>query len=88
MSNPLNRLIECVKRDEFYCPRPYTTVGGMWTVDTWCRGDVTVQLMDEGYTILVFAPGLKVVSGYSGKDYTFYSQGNESLVKELLGKFK
>lgn len=41
-----------------YVPRGYQTVGGMWPVDTWRIGEgskdaVSVQLLDEGYTVRV-----------------------------------
>jgi hypothetical protein len=80
----IDALINTVKLPEYYVPRDYKTMGGMWTVDTWKRGDITVRLMDEGYTTAVDAPGLKVVTGYNGKNYTTYHEGSEETVAKLL----
>ena len=77
----IQELVNRVKTPENYVPRDYQTIGGMWTVDTWRQGDVTVQLMDEGYTTVVRAPGLEVVIGYHGIEY---QQGSEADVQALL----
>lgn len=81
---PLYQLIQAVKQPEFYVPRDYQTVGGMWTVDTWRRGDIEVLLMDEGYTTKVFAPGLEVVEGFNGEDYATFHKGSMDTVMEIL----
>ena len=44
-----------VNHKENYVPRTFQTIGGMWTVDTWKRDGVTIQLMDEGYTRRIFS---------------------------------
>lgn len=77
----IQELIERVKTPENYVPRDYQTIGGMWTVDTWRLGDITVQLMDEGYTTVIRAPELEVVDGYHGIEY---KQGSEADVQTLL----
>ncbi len=87
MSKEVYDLISQVKKEDFYVPRGYKTIGGMWTVDTWMRDGVVVQVMDEGYTTLIKANGLAVISGYNGKDYVEYKQGNEEILKEILSKF-
>ena len=83
----VDALIKAIRQPEFYVPRDYQTMGGMWTVDTWQRGDVTVRVMDEDYTTTVDAPGLKVVTGYNGKEYTRYDQGDEQQVLTILDSF-
>ena len=48
--------------------RDYETIGGRWTVDTWKKGDWTAQLMDEGYTAVLFNdkdPGKRYVRDYN-----------------------
>ncbi len=86
MSNIVNDLIGKVKKTEFYMPRGYQTIGGMWTVDTWMRDGVQVKVMDEGYTTVVQAEGLRVVTGYNGKEYTTYELGDEEVVNSFLSK--
>lgn len=71
-------IVDSVKQDQFYVPREYKTIGGMWTVDTWKRGDVTVQVMDEGYTTRIIAPGLQVTDSYPNS--VLYQIGNEALL--------
>lgn len=73
----LQALINAVKQREFYVPRGYTSIGGMWTVDTWVRNGVTVRVEDEGYTTRVQAPGLYVVNDW-------FQVGSESDVEKLL----
>lgn len=87
-----NTLIGLIKQDEFYVPREYQTIGGMWTVDTWERNGVKYQLMDEGYTQIITADGLEVVEGYLGGELgeinIKYEKGNEQMVKDLIMKLK
>lgn len=75
-------LWELVSQDPWYVPRPYRTMGGMWTVDTWRRGLVTAQLMDEGWTQRIMAPGLEVVR--SGSRKAVFVQGDESHLERLI----
>ncbi|QJT70447.1 hypothetical protein [Microcystis phage MaeS] len=49
-----NQINNIVRQTIHYVPRNYKTVGGMWTVDTYKKGDVTLQVMDEGWTIRIF----------------------------------
>jgi hypothetical protein len=83
-----DNLIGLIKQDEFYVPREYQTIGGMWTIDTWERDGVRYQLMDEGYTQVITADNLKVVEGYiDGEIHIKYEKGNEQMIKELIIKF-
>ena len=43
-----------VKIDKNYIPRTHETIGGRWTVDTWENDEWRAQLMDEGYTKVLF----------------------------------
>lgn len=85
MKNNFYAITKAVKQPEYYVTRPYQTIGGMWTVDTWTRGDVTVQVMDEGYTTVIRSPGLKVV--FSAMNEITIEEGTEqdlsNLAKEL-----
>lgn len=84
-----NTLISLIKKDEFYVPREYQTIGGMWTVDTWEWKGVKYQLMDEGYTQVITADGLEVVEGYLGGEIDIkYKKGNEEIVKSLIIKLQ
>ena len=82
----LNQIVSMVKQPDFYVPRDYQTIGGMWTVDTWKRGDVTVKLMDEGYTTVVEAPGVKVVSipRINNEVFDHFEKGTEADLDKLL----
>lgn len=80
----INELIAEVKQEAYYVPRDYQTLGGGWTVDSYKRGEVTVQVMDEGYTTVVTAPGLRVIKGYRGEDYIRYVEGDENLVQDIV----
>jgi hypothetical protein len=81
-------LIGLIKKPEFYVPR-YQPIGGFWAVDTWKRGGVTYQLMDEGYTNVISTDGLKVIEGYyNGENYIRYEKGNEQMVNALIKKFQ
>ena len=49
-----DKVARVVRQQENYVPRQYKTVGGMWTVDTYKKGNVTLQVMDEGWTTRIF----------------------------------
>lgn len=51
--NIFNELVAKIKIKENFVPRDYKTIGGMWTVETWQKDDFEVQLMDEGYTLVL-----------------------------------
>lgn len=48
------RIKNIVQRSENYVPRDYQTIGGKWTTETYKKGDVTLQIMDEGYSARLF----------------------------------
>ena len=87
MSSIAKQLINEVKQQEFYVPRNYQTMGGIWTVDSYVRGAVRVQVMDEGYTTKLIAPSLEIVAGYNGKEYVNFVQGNEEIASQYLAEF-
>lgn len=87
MNERILELIRAVKQKQNYVTRDYKSVGGMWTVDTWKQGSVTVKVMDEGYTTVVCAPGLDVVLGYNGKEYVEFRLGDLSIVDQILKQF-
>lgn len=60
----------------------------MWTVDTWKKGGLTVKVMDEGYTTVLEAPNLRVVSGYNGKEYVNFELGDEKIAEKILQEIK
>ena len=76
----ISTILTAVKTTEHYVPRSHNTIGGMWTVDTWRKGDVVVQLLDEGYTTVISAPGLRVVDSGHG---TVFELGAEEHLKTL-----
>ncbi len=80
-------LISQVKQPQFYVPRDYKTIGGMWTIDTWKRDEITVQVMDEGYTTRVSGPGFEASVSWSvfdKKDVVTYTKGDEQVVESFV----
>lgn len=74
------KITQIVKQDENYVPREYQTVGGMWTVDTYKKGDVTVQLMDEGWTLRLASKDVNLT--LSGSTFDI-NKGNLSDLEDL-----
>jgi hypothetical protein len=62
-----NKVTSILMNRNYYVPRSYLTVGGIWTVDTYSKGDVTVQVMDEGWTIRLITSN--VVATESGNTF-------------------
>ncbi len=79
------RIVLAVRDKDYHVPREFRTIGGMWTVDTWRRDGVTVQLMDEGCTTRIMAPGLDV-SQTDVRDLA-YQTGDADLLIQLAGRF-
>ena len=80
-------LVDLVKKTEYYVPRNYQTIGGMWTTDTYERDCVRVQVMDEGYSTSVSAENLRVFILWDAKnneDYIRFEIGNVEVVENLL----
>lgn len=85
----LKTLVELVKQSEYYIPRTYQTLGGMWTTDTYERDGVKVQIMDEGYSTCIISENLNVWILYDAKvndDYLHYKNGSIDIIEELLLK--
>lgn len=81
------RIKNIVKQRENIVPRNYQTIGGMWTVDTYKLGDVTVQIMDEGYSARLFTnpSELDVVESYhNGSTQLEFRAGNADDIAALL----
>ena len=58
--NTFDTIFHSIAQKENYVPRNYKTIGGMWTVDTWEKDGVKVQLMDEGYTRKIYSDCVEV----------------------------
>jgi len=48
-----DRIFYNIKNTGKYLERNYKTIGGLWTVDTWIKGEWKAQLLDEGYTAVI-----------------------------------
>jgi len=68
-----------IRYDENYVPRDFQTIGGMWTVDTWQKNGITIQLEDEGYTKAILTDNLQVRLNYDNS--LRFSKGS---VEDLL----
>lgn len=76
-----NQIENIIRREENYIPRTYKTVGGMWTVDTYKKDDVTLQLMDEGWTTRIFNEHVTAID--SGGHFKI-EKGSLNDLEELL----
>lgn len=79
------RIVQAVRNKDHYVPREFTTMGGMWTVDTWRKDGITVQLMDEGWTTRIVASGLDV--SQSGTHDLQYHEGAAEQLIQLAHRF-
>jgi hypothetical protein len=76
-----NQIEDIVRQTIHYEPRNYQTVGGMWTVDTYKKGDITLQVMDEGFTVRVITDK---VSAMNRGGYFEVSKGTVEDFEEVL----
>jgi hypothetical protein len=81
----IQTIVNAVKTGEHYVPRGYETIGGMWTIDMWRKDDVVVRLLDEGYTTIITAPGLRVVDSGNG---TVFEQGTAEDLEKLAASIQ
>lgn len=85
--NTYSQVVGILRNPKNYVPRNYQSIGGMWTVDTWRLGEATLQIMDEGYTTIIKAQGLKVIRSYVGRvENIRYEEGSESDMVALLNR--
>jgi hypothetical protein len=87
-----NELVAKIKIKENFVPRDYKTIGGMWTVETWQKDDLKVQLMDEGYTLVLLKMNdenkvdWKIMR--NGKDELFFENISEKEFQEKYSEEK
>lgn len=79
------KIIEIIKQPKHYVPKDYVSMGGMWASDVWVYRDVIVNLMDEGYTLRIFAKGIVEVYRDHKNELLFYT-GNEESLKIILNR--
>ncbi len=90
--NIFNELVAKIKIKENFVPRDYKTIGGMWTVETWQKDDFKVQLMDEGYTLVLLKMNdenkvdWKIMR--NGKDELFFENISEKDFQEKYSEEK
>jgi len=82
----LQELIMRVRQECNYIEKPYKSIGGMWATYDYKKGELHIQVQDEGYTNLVMAPGLRAVSGYNGSNYVRYEEGDPEMAKYYISK--
>lgn len=81
------KLKNTLRQSENYVPRPYQTIGGMWTTDTYKKDGVTLQIMDEGYSARLFTEldKLDVLETNVGHMTTLeFKAGDMDTIKDLL----
>ena len=78
--NTFDTIFRSIAQKENYVPRNYKTIGGMWTIDTWEKNGIKVQLMDEGWTRKIHSDCVEVTfNEFSGM--VFYKGSLEDLEK-------
>ena len=85
IQNAFSKIFWAIRKDENYIPRPYKSIGEMWTVDTWEKDGVRVQLLDEGSTRKIISEILVCVENYNG-DVSF-DKGAENDLFSLSQRF-
>lgn len=60
----------------------FQTIGGMWTVNTWVKGDLRVQEMDEGYTHVVSKIDNNGMPQWSVTDRAYHKMKFENIKEE------
>ena len=78
------KVYDVLRREENYVPRDYQTIGGMWTVDTWRKGDVTLRIMDEGYTIIISSSQFDI----HDVDATMTVYGDREAIAKFLQEYE
>ena len=79
--NTFDTIFSSVAQKENYVPRNYKTIGGMWTLDTWEKNGIKVQLMYEGYTRKIISDCVEVTfNEFNGM--VFY-KGNEQDLEKI-----
>lgn len=68
-----------VKTKENYIPRAYQTVGGIWTVDTYKKGEITLQVMDEGWSTRIFTNKIDAIE--TGRSFKVNKGSIDDFVK-------
>jgi hypothetical protein len=81
IENMFNEIYRFVRKDQNFIPRNYQTIGGGWTVDTWKLNDVTVQLMDDGYTTVIFNENVYVYQTCTNP--LVFTKGDEENLKNI-----
>jgi hypothetical protein len=76
-----DKVAKIVRQQENHVPREYKTVGGMWTVDTYKKNDVTLQLMDEGWTTKIFNEHFSAIDAGG---HFIIEKGNLEELKNIL----
>lgn len=77
-----NRVRERVRIKENEVVKNYNTIGGFWNVDTWKKGNISYQIMDEGYTERIFIRNrLDVIRNYEGS--IIFRIGDLGVLKEV-----
>lgn len=82
--NWVGKLFKFIRENGTYLPRPYQTIGGGWTVDTWELNGVKAQLMDEGYTYAIKTDTVNAFQTYDRP--AEYSLGTEANLIEIATK--
>jgi hypothetical protein len=59
-------IADYVHKPEYFVPRDYQTVGGMWSVDRYTRDNINYRVFDEGYGSEIFTEDLRVRCLYTG----------------------
>jgi len=53
-------IADYVHKPEYFVPREYNSIGGMWAVDRYTRDNISYRIFDEGYGSEIFTEELRV----------------------------
>lgn len=80
--NDFEKLERVIFKAENYVAPNHTSMGGMWTVDLYQKGDLFYRLMDEGSTSEIrYTNRLNVIRNYHNK--LIFTLGDEKVLKEI-----
>jgi hypothetical protein len=80
-------IADYVRQPEYFVPRDYQSMGGMWTVDRYTRDNISYRIFDEGYGSEIFTEELRVRCTCTGNKTEFTIIFGELGMLEAMANF-
>lgn len=78
-----NKVKSTIKNKNNFLEKGFTSLGGVWCVDTWVKDDIVFQVMEEGYTERIFIKEkLDVIKNFDNS--IKYIVGNKNCLEDLI----